>query len=166
MRHRERRNGLLRLPASHPGRRALPGQPGAHGLPGAAGVWGANLGSGPGVLGTSNGGGAGIHGVASSGGTGVYAENASSSGGTALQVIGPAAFNRSGIATIAAGSTSVTIGVAGGLTTSSLVLALLQNALPGIYVASAVPNPSTGQVTIHLNAAPGTPAKVAFFVVN
>jgi hypothetical protein len=51
------------------------------------------------------------------------------------------------------------------------VLATLQNSVAGVYVASAVPNPGTGQVTINLNKAPGTAtapktATVAWFVVS
>jgi hypothetical protein len=121
----------------------------------AAAVDGTNSGSGPGVRGQ--------------GGIGVLAETTGS--GTALQVAGPAVFSRSGEVTINFPATTATVAVPGGLTAHALVLALLQTATPGVLVASAVPNPATGSVTISLNRTPGTrahpqTAKVAWFVVN
>ncbi len=66
---------------------------------------------------------------------------------------------------------SASVNVPGGLSSSSLVRALLQNNLSGVYVVSAVPNSSAGTVTINLNKAAGSAsvpktAKVGWFVVN
>jgi hypothetical protein len=134
---------------------------------GGAAVQGKNLGSGPGVLGSSKGG-AGVHGTATSGGIGVIAENNSHTGGGALSVVGTSFFNRSGTALIEGSKTSATVHPPGGILDSALVLATLQNALHGIWVTSAVPDPAAGSVKISLNRAPGAgrTAHVAWFVVN
>jgi len=128
-----------------------------------AAVDGTNSGSGPGVRGQG-----GI-GVLGKGGIGVLAQTTGP--GTALQVAGPAVFSRSGEVTIKFPATSATIAVPGGLSAHALVLALLQSAMPGVFVVSAVPTSATGKVTISLNKAPGSrarplTAKVAWFVVN
>jgi hypothetical protein len=135
--------------------------------------------SGSGLRGENVGGGVGVTGVASNGtkaggGIGVLAN--AGGDGTALKVVGRAAFSQSGDAEIKAGQTSVTVKVPDGLASTSLVLALLQTPNPGVFVTSAVPDASKGEVTIHLNKAPaggkaGTlksagVAKVAWFVVN
>jgi hypothetical protein len=127
------------------------------------GVIGAS-GSGEGVKGT--GGTNGVHGIGGATGAGVLAEN--TAGGPALSVRGTGRFSRSGIVTIASPATSATITVPGGLSHSSVVLALLQNQLSGVYVASAVPNVTAGTAAINLNtAAPvGGRAVVGWFVVN
>ena len=118
--------------------------------------------TGDGVGGTSSSGN-GVHGVSSSGGTGVLAENFG--GGNALRVAGSAVFSRSGVLTVAAGSSKGTVtGVA--LTAASLVLATLQQNLSGVYVRSAVPNVAGSSFTINLSKAPSASAKVAWFVVN
>jgi hypothetical protein len=127
----------------------------SNGSGGAAAVDGVNQGTGPGVRGI--------------GGIGVLAEATGS--GTALQVAGRAVFSRAGEATIKFPAQSATVSVPGGLAGNPLVLALLQTATPGVFVVSAVPNTSTGKITISLNKAPGTSqhpatAKVAWFVVN
>ncbi len=91
------------------------------------------------------------------------AEN--TAGGTALQATGPAVFSRSGLLTVAAGSSSATrTGVA--LTTASLVLATLQQDRAGVWVRSAVPNVAGSSFTIHLNKAVAASTTVAWFVVN
>jgi hypothetical protein len=56
----------------------------------------------------------------------------------------------------------------GGLTSSSLAMALMQNLTGGVMVKAAVPNPGAGTVQITLNKAPLSPATatVAWFVVN
>lgn len=66
---------------------------------------------------------------------------------------------------------AVIISVLGTSLASALVLALMQNAVAGVWVRCAVPNVVTGQVQILLNKAPGSnkspqTAKVARFVVN
>jgi hypothetical protein len=135
--------------------------------------------AGSGIRGENVGGGVGVTGVASNGtkaggGIGVLAN--AGGDGTALKVEGRAAFSQAGEAEVKAGKTSVTVTVPDGLSPTSLVLALLQTANPGLYVTSAVPDASKGEVTIHLNKAPGGgkagtsksagAAKVAWFVVN
>jgi len=134
---------------------------------GTAGVLGQNHGTGPGVSGSSNGGPA-VYGVTGSGGVGVLAQNTSASGGSALQVIGTAVFSRAGHGLISGTSTTGTIYPPGGLTGTSTVLAILQTALPGVWVTSAVPNLSNGSATINLSQAPGSGKTVffAWFVVN
>jgi len=52
------------------------------------------------------------------------------------------------------------------LTAGSLVLVTLQQNLPGIYVASAVPNTAAGSFAVHLNKATPKAARVAWFIVN
>jgi hypothetical protein len=105
---------------------------------------------------------------------GVYGESVSGTGvsaqsttGTALKVEGVAAFSRSGLVKVAAAKSAVTVtGVA--LSASSLVLATLQNSLPGVSVEAVVPNVTKGSFQIILSEAvpAGSKAKVAWFVVN
>jgi hypothetical protein len=122
----------------------------------AYGVQGVAYNSGTGVIGV-----AGAPAIGE--GVGVTAQH--TSGGTALQVIGKAAFSRSGTLTIKAGDSAVTLtGVA--LTAASMILATLQNDVPGVYVQSAVPDVSEGSFTIHLSKAVPTSTTVAWFVVN
>jgi hypothetical protein len=115
-------------------------------------------GGGTGVSGTSNSG-TGVAGTSTSG-TGVQA---ASSTGTALAVAGKVTFSRSGTATVAAAKKSVTITLAG-VTTSSMILATLQQAAGKIAVASAVPG--SGSFIIHLTAAPTSSVKVAYFIIG
>jgi hypothetical protein len=93
--------------------------------------------------------GAGVLGItASATGLGVLAEN--TSGGTAFRAIGPAVFDttatfsRSGTVVIPSGVKTATITPSGGLTSSALVLALMQNVAGGVMVKAAVPNPARG----------------------
>jgi hypothetical protein len=129
---------------------------------GASGVYGHNAGTGYGVAGRAENG-TGMLGD-SANGTGVVANSAS---GTALSVSGKAKFNRSGVVSIAHPALSATVTVPGGLSSTSVVLAVMQNAVAGVWVVSAVPNTSTGKATISLNKTPASgSAKVAWFVVN
>ena len=137
---------------------------------GAAGVLGVDTSSGggarvqassthgTGVIGTS-GHGTGVSGT-SAHGTGVHA---ASSGGTALAVTGKVTFSRSGTATIAGGSKSVTVSL-GGVTPSSLVFATLQRPMAGIVVAAA--QPGTGSFTITLTANTAASLPVAWFIIG
>ena len=77
-------------------------------------------------------------------------------GGTALQVSGKAIFDRSGKATIAFPNKSATVPVPGGLSTSSLALAVLQSVLSGVYVTATTLNVAAKTLTVYLNKAPGT----------
>jgi hypothetical protein len=138
---------------------------GSGGASGGAGVAGSGgSGGGDGVVGTVTSAGSGVHGRATAAkGVGVLAEN--DAGGPALKVTGRAVFSRSGAVTVAAGSSKVTrTGVA--LTAASLVLATLQQDVPGVWVRSAVPNSAGSAFTVHLNKAVPASTKIAWFVVN
>jgi hypothetical protein len=115
----------------------------------AAGVRGENA-AGPGVSGAGH--------------VGVLAQ-AKGSGATALDVQGPAAFSRSGVLTIAAGTSAVTK-TSVHLTAASLVLATLQQNHAGVYLAAAVPDAAAGSFTVHLNKAAPKAVKVAWFIIN
>ena len=107
----------------------------------------------------------GVHGRSkSAGGAAVLAENLA--GGTGLKVIGKARFNHSGVATIAAAASSVTV-VAKDITKESFVLATLQTNVPGdVWIKAAVPDVAGLSITIYLNAIVPTATPVAWFVVN
>jgi hypothetical protein len=142
---------------------------------GSTGVWGYG---GWGVFGASGNIGVGVYGFTSdlgsvnnapvnSGvvgysrtGNGVYA---SSPSGVALNVNGKARFTRSGRLAIAAGRSYV-IKYLAGVTTASLIVAVLQTHRPGIAVAAAVP--VTGRFTIYLTKAVSATTYVAYFVIN
>ena len=117
-----------------------------------------------GVYGQGNGGDTAARGLEgfSDVGTGVFANTNT---GTALKVVGPAVFSRSGALTIPAGSSSgIVTGVP--LTGSSLVLALVQQKRGRVSVRAAVPDVASSSFTVHLNAKPQVDVKVAWFVVN
>ena len=112
--------------------------------------------------------GAGVKGSTSFAATvGVVAEN--TGGGTGLKVIGRAAFNRSGVASIA-GTTgvpknSVVVTVPGAtLAGNSLVLATIQGNLAGVSVQGVVKG--TTSFTIYLTKAVTTNVKVGWFIIN
>jgi hypothetical protein len=136
--------------------------PAGYGVAGAGptGVYGSGGISGTGVEG-GTGSGSGVYGHAQ-GGIGVRA-SASTTSGTALQVVGKAKFSRSGIVTIAAGTASMTVNLAG-VTTSSMVVATAQQNV-NVFVKAAVP--AGGSFKIFLNGnAPAGGLKVAYFVLN
>jgi hypothetical protein len=116
--------------------------------------------SGIAVVGKSQGFGDGVHGEAPAG-TGVKA-----TGKVALQVQGPAVFDRSGIVTVAAGKSSVKkSGIA--LTAASLVLATIQGNVAGVHVQGVtLVTGLAGSFTIHLNKAVAAKTKVAWFALN
>jgi hypothetical protein len=138
------------------------------------GVQGVNHGTGPAVIGQSAGGtgvtgsggvnGVGVSGTGNGTGPGVLANNTGS--GPALSVIGPAAFNRSGVLTIAANKSSATLsGIS--LGAASLVLVTIQGNVAGIYVQGVtVVSGSSGSFTVHLNKATTKALNVGWFVVN
>jgi hypothetical protein len=94
----------------------------------------------------------GIIGIAGdAGGIGVVASAPDEYSKTALAVYGQTAFSRSGTATVPAGANSVTVsGLQVYATTRALALAQRSTA---VWVKAAVPNPATGQLRLHLNAA-------------
>ena len=130
-----------------------------------AGVVGQGGGAGIGVWGTGGSGGTGVRGTATAASAaGVLAEN-TATGGTALQVAGKAVFSRSGLVTVAAGSSTTTVaGVA--LTSASLVLATLQQHTTGVYVLAAVPSVSGSSFTVYLSKAVTAATKVAWVIIN
>jgi hypothetical protein len=111
------------------------------------------------VYGLNDGSGNGVAGRADTG-TGVLA---ASTNGVALKVSGRAKFSRSGIVTVAAGSSSAVV-VLPRVTTSSMVLATAQEA-SGVAVKAAVP--ANGKFTIYLTGnAPSGGLAVAYFILN
>ena len=102
-----------------------------------------------------------MEGQSSGTGPGVLALNDGS--GPALEVQGPATFSRSGIATIPAKKTSVTVSFPG-VTATSMVLATLQTIAKGIAVAAAVPEADS--FTLKLTKAPKKDVVVAWFVMG
>ena len=123
-------------------------------------MFGLTDGSGSAVYGQSTGSGAGVFGDTANG-TGVLARTTGS--GNALKVIGKAVFSRSGIVTIAAGKSFLTVTLAG-VTSSSMVLATAQQ-FKGVFVKAAVPGNGTFQIRLTGNAPTGG-LKVAYFVLN
>jgi len=130
-----------------------------------AGVYGSNSGPGAGVQGeVLSGSGPGVLGIAIDGGPAVKAESIGSA--LALQVQGKATFTRSGVVSLTTAGTSVLVTVPGGLTTTSHVLATLQSDTGAATLAihAAVPNTSTGKVTIYFTGSAPVGTKVAWFV--
>ena len=93
--------------------------------------------------------------------------------GAALAVAGsasfgaPVSFSNSGTVSIPAGQKTATY-TGATLTSTSLVLANLQNSIHGVYVQAVVPNVSGNSFEVFLSKAVprGMTAKVAWFVVN
>lgn len=185
-------DGLYAQSGASVGTSAGTGSNGVHGVTGSSSafaVWGEHVNQGNGVYGSTTSPvasgvyghnddiGYGVAGRADSG-TGTLGDSANGIGvlanspnGTALSVSGKAKFSRSGMVSIPYPAKTATVTVPGGLSASALVLALMQNSVSGVWVASTVPNTSTGKATISLNKAPGSgtapkTAKVAWFVVN
>lgn len=110
-------------------------------------------------------------GVYGSGGTGVYGYgpvglygSASTSSAYGLWVKGRVKLeNRSGRLSVAAGKTSVSKSVAG-VTTSSIVIAVLQQAETGTWVRAAVA--TTGKFTVYFNRALPSSSVVGWIVLN
>jgi len=135
----------------------------ASGFPGAAGVTGyaaqatsgdtglAGYGTAHGVYGRSD----------ASNGVGVYAT--AGSAGVALQAVGKVKLSRSGKTSMAAGTSSKSVTLAG-VTTSSMVFAVLATSASGRWVRAVVPH--TGSFTIYLNTTLAATASVSWFVLN
>ena len=98
--------------------------------------------------------------------TGVLAQN-TAVGGTALRVVGAASFSRSGINTIAKGTTFRTVSGLSGIGPAAKVLATLQgSAGTGVYILYAERR-STTQIRVHLNkAATTTTARFAWIILD
>ena len=125
------------------------------------GVFGFSEGIGPGVRGASVGSKPGVEGQGSGTGAGVLALNDGS--GPALEVQGPATFSRSGLVTISAKKTNVSVSFPG-VTATSMVLATMQTMAKGVAVAAAVPD--VDSFTIKLTKAPKKDVVVAWFVLG
>jgi hypothetical protein len=136
-----------------------------------SGLYGENTGSvGIGVEGKTGGTGSAVYGQATTNGVGVYGVSANGTGvwatspnGTALQVNGKAKFSRSGIATVAAGATSLNVSVTG-MTASSMVIATAQQN-GNVSVKAAVPSAGSFKLWLTGNAPVGG-LKVAYFVLS
>ena len=107
----------------------------------------------------------GIHATTTSG-TGVYATTGGLKSGTALRTVGRVRFDNSvGIATIAAGTSSVTVTPGIDLTATSAVVATLQGDAGGSTTVKRISmNPTTDQFTIYLTANATAAVKVAWHV--
>jgi hypothetical protein len=115
--------------------------------------------AGRGTTGQGTNGATGVYGLSDTG-TGIYAESTS---GDALQVVGKVAFSTSGLATVAANEQNADVTLAS-VTTSSMILATLQDDVGAIAVANAVAH--SGSFRINLSAAPTSAVKVAWFVIG
>jgi hypothetical protein len=120
-----------------------------------------------GVAGTGGANGSGVRGIDAGSGSGVFGSGGTSAGAgvTGFGAGGGPGVSGTGLVTVAAGSSKVTkTGVA--LTAASLVLATLQQDVPGVWVRSAVPNSAGSSFTVHLSKAVPASTKIAWFVVN
>ena len=140
---------------------------------GDTGVWGYG---GWGVFGASDTTGTGVYGFAgtsvpgapantgvfgySNAGTGIYA---SSGTGTALHVNGKLRLSRSGKISVSSGKTNVVKTLAG-VTTSSIIIAVLQTAETGTWVRAAVAG--TGKFTVYFNRALPSSSSVGYMVLG
>ncbi len=113
-----------------------------------------------GALGTSAPG-QGVRGDATTTGVGVLATAPLT--GVALRASGKVVFNRSGRATVAAGTSSKTVSLAG-VTTGSLVFAVLASSRSGRYVRAVVS--ASGSFTIYLNTTVLSSTLVSRFALN
>ncbi|HLX34104.1 MAG TPA: hypothetical protein VKR30_02560 [Candidatus Limnocylindrales bacterium] len=105
--------------------------------------------------------GQGVRGEATTSGVGVYA--AAPATGIALRTAGKVIFSRSGRVSMAAGTSSKTVSLAG-VTTGSLVFAVLATSASGRWVRAVVPH--SGSFTIYLNTTLAALATVSWFVLN
>jgi len=160
-------NSGTALFASSPGGTAVSGNGGGNGVqgitsnPSASGVYGQNNAGGFGAAGRSNvSGGVGVLGEALNG-YGVKAVG----GIAALDVHGPAIFDRSGLNTVPANSKSMTLGPIP-LGPNSMVLAMVQRNAGGAFVKSAIPSPSNSTITINLDKIRAISVPVAWFILG
>jgi hypothetical protein len=126
---------------------ALYGVNSSKGVIPAFGVWGASGDIGVFGSGTAS----GVSGESTTGiGVQAYSPN-----GTALMVNGKAQFSRSGVATVAgtAASPKNSVRVRMPISAKSMMTAVLQKYVPGVYVVAAVPNVAGHYFAIYLNKA-------------
>jgi hypothetical protein len=80
-------------------------------------------------------------------------------------VNGKSTWSRSGVLTLPGASSFVTkTGIS--LGAGSYVLATMQTDVPGVFVTSAVPDPSASTITINFNSTAPVGTRVAWFVIN
>jgi hypothetical protein len=104
--------------------------------------------------------------VANRGGTAVSAESPDRKG-VALRTEGRLQFKGRSGSTQTSGGSEFVIPVKGGLSQGSLVLATLQDHVPGVHVESAsVLDAADGLIVVRLNQAVPEPARVAWFVLD
>ncbi|HLX34095.1 MAG TPA: hypothetical protein VKR30_02515 [Candidatus Limnocylindrales bacterium] len=113
-----------------------------------------------GVYGTSPAG-QGVRGEATTTGVGIYATAPLT--GVALQASGKVKLSRSGRATVAAGTSAKTVSLAG-VTTASLIFAMLGSNRSGRWVRAVVP--ASGSFAIYLNTTVLSTTYVNWFVLN
>lgn len=104
--------------------------------------------------------------VAAKGGTAIVARSPDRKG-LALRTEGRLRFGGRSGSTQTSGGSEFVIPVKGGLSDSSLVLATLQDHVPGVHVESAsVLDAADGLIVVRLNQAVAEPARVAWFVLD
>jgi hypothetical protein len=141
---------------------------------GGTGVQGLSYGpsAGVGVVGQSNGGGTGVYGYSPSGGQGIWGEGAAAGigvyatapvAGIALKASGKVSFSRSGKSLITAGHSTKTVSLSG-VTSSSLVFAVLRSNRSGRWVRAVVPG--SGSFKVYLNTSVGTNSYISWFVLD
>ena len=133
---------------------------------GVAGVYGSGF---IGVVGDTHKDGGGVYGFSGSSdapgivpGTGVTAEEGTGAK-AALQVFGRARFSRSGRASVGSGKSSKVVSLQG-VTSTSLVFAVLAANRSGRYVRAVVP--VQGQFTIYLNSSVSSSTPVSWIVFD
>ena len=87
-------------------------------------------------------------------------------GSPALDVQGKALFSRSGVVSMPAGGSTITLTPAGGITSASIVFAVLTQNRSGVWVRAVTKNATSGTLTIHLNKAVGPATNIGWFIVN
>jgi hypothetical protein len=103
--------------------------------------------------------------VTTTSGTAVYAQTGGLKSGLALRTVGRVRFDNSvGIATVAAGTSSVTVTPGIDLTATSAVVATLQGSAGGTLVERVSVNATTDQFTIYLTKNTTAAVKVAWHV--
>jgi hypothetical protein len=104
--------------------------------------------------------------VAANGGTAVVAKSPEKKG-VALRTEGKLQFEKRSGVTPTSGGAEFVIPVAGGLTEGSMVLATLQDHIPGVHVeAASVLDASQGLIVVRLNQAVSETARVAWIILD
>ncbi len=102
----------------------------------------------------------GVRGISASGDGGYF----KSTTGNGLSVDGRVRFNRSGQLQVPAGSSRVTKTIQ--LSTTSFILATMQQRRPGIYIEAVVPDAANERFTIYLNKPVSASTRIGWFVIR